>query len=78
MKDWEILLLCLVCVIIGGMIGWACSFETYYNRGVNNTRLYYQTTGEFPTADWVKASEQHTYQYPDQIRDTLKEFTLTK
>jgi len=78
MKNWEIMFLAIMCLVIGVIGGWGMTMEVYYHRAVSNTRLYYQTTGEFPTADWVKASEQHTYQYPEQIRDTLKEFTLTK
>ena len=78
MKNGEVWFLVILCFFVGAVMGWGISSVVYYNRGVSNTRLYYETTGQYPTADWVKASTHKTYQYPTQILDSLKEFTLTK
>ena len=74
-KDWWFLLVCTAIVAI--FCTWGICSTVYFERGVSNTRLYHQTTDEFPTKDWVSEHTFNNYKYPEQIEETLKEFTLS-
>ncbi len=56
--------LCFVFYILGHSSG--------YEKGVSDTILYHETTGGYPTADWVEQNEDNDFDYPQQILDTLK------
>ena len=43
-----------------------------YEKGVSDTILYHETTGGYPTADWVEQNEDNDFDYPQQILDTLE------
>ena len=78
LKTWEWWFFGIMLLLVGAILGWGFSSEIYYHRGIQNAKVYYETTGAWPTADWVKAAEQKTYKYPEQVRESLKPFTLTK
>ncbi len=46
-----------------------------YKKGISDAKLYQETTGEFPTKDWVEANKSNHFNYPEEILDTLKEYT---
>jgi hypothetical protein len=78
MKNLDLYLVIVLVLIVGIAIGWGISVDQYYNRGISNARLYYQTTGEFPNKSWTTQTRFKTFRYPDQIEKSLEEFTLTK
>ncbi len=55
-------------------VGFSSLHTNGYNQGAHTTQLYYTTTGEFPTQDWLDRYEGKKFLYPQEILETLKPF----
>lgn len=67
-----ILIVALLCMgFMGFAAGWVWAKNDYSVIGAKNTVLYYQTTNEFPSLDWL---ENHTYELRSEkeILETLR------
>ena len=73
-KEW--VLAGFIILVMGLAVGWLSTSEAYYSRGISNARIYHEATGDFPNQSWVKKSVHKTYEYTEQITESLKEFTL--
>ncbi len=48
--------------------------EAAYQKGIADSKLYYDTTHEFPTKAWVSRYEFTNFKHREEILETLKPF----
>ena len=63
--------LVLVCVtFLACVLSYTTAHSIGYKKGIWHSRLYYETTGNFPSRDWVSHNEdEHLYHDHDIIID---------
>lgn len=77
-ERWEGLIIAIFVALLATVCTFGFTSIVYYHRGVQNTKIYYETTGTFPTETWLDKFGNQTLKYPDQVRESLKPFTLSK
>jgi uncharacterized membrane protein len=72
--DYSLLIISILIslfILSVGWLGYVIGHTSGYEKGVSDTILYHETTGGYPTADWIECNENNTFDYPQQILDTL-------